>query len=69
MGSCKAVAYGAGLRASEVTPLRVNDIDSERMIIRVIQGKGHKDRNALLSPELLKILRASLQIPDPWFVH
>ncbi|MCH7742369.1 MAG: site-specific integrase [Proteobacteria bacterium] len=52
-----AVAYSAGLRASEVTHLRVNDIDSERKIIHVVQGKGHKDRNALLSPELLKILR------------
>ena len=52
-----AVAYGAGLRASEVTHLTVNDIDSERMIIHVNQGKGDKDRNALLSPELLNILR------------
>ncbi|MCH7742930.1 MAG: site-specific integrase [Proteobacteria bacterium] len=52
-----AVAYGAGLRASEVTHLKVNDIDSERNVIHVVQGKGHKDRNALLSPELLKILR------------
>ena len=52
-----AVAYGAGLRASEVTHLRVDDIDSDRNIIHVVQGKGHKDRNALLSPELLKILR------------
>jgi integrase/recombinase XerD len=52
-----AVAYGAGLRASEVTHLTINDIDSERMIIHVVQGKGNKDRNALLSPELLDILR------------
>jgi integrase/recombinase XerD len=52
-----AVAYGAGLRASEVTHLTVNDIDSERMIIHVKQGKGDKDRNALLSSELLNILR------------
>ena len=52
-----AVAYSAGLRSSEVTHLRVNDIDSERNIIHVVQGKGHKDRNALLSHELLKILR------------
>jgi site-specific recombinase XerD len=52
-----AVAYGAGLRASEVTHLTVNDIDSERMIIHVVQGKGDKDRNAMLSPELLKLLR------------
>ena len=53
-----AVAYGTGLRASEVTHLRVNDIDSDRMIIHVVQGKGQKDRNALLSPELLTLLRA-----------
>ena len=52
-----ALAYGAGLRASEVTHLTVNDIDSERMIIHVVQGKGDKDRNAMLSPELLKLLR------------
>ncbi len=52
-----AVAYGAGLRASEVTHLTANDIDSERMIMHIKQGKGDKDRNALLSPELLNILR------------
>jgi integrase len=44
------VAYGAGLRVSEVANLRVSDIDSERMVIRVEQGKGRKDRNAKLSP-------------------
>ena len=53
-----SVAYGAGLRASEVTHLKVTDIDSERMILRVEQGKGHRDRNALLSPILLKLLRS-----------
>jgi site-specific recombinase XerD len=53
-----SVAYGAGLRASEVTHLKVTDIDSERMILRVEQGKGHRDRNALLSPILLKVLRS-----------
>jgi len=52
------VAYGAGLRASEVTHLKVTDIDSQRMIIRVEQGKGQRDRHALLSPSLLQILRA-----------
>ena len=52
-----SVAYGAGLGASEVTHLKVTDIDSDRMIIHVVQGKGSKDRSALLSPELLKILR------------
>jgi integrase/recombinase XerD len=51
------VAYGAGLRVSEVANLRVSDIDSERMVIRVEQGKGKKDRNAKLSPRLLELLR------------
>jgi site-specific recombinase XerD len=57
-----AVAYSAGLRASEVTHLRTNDIDSECQVIHVVQGKGHKDRNALLSPELLKLLRQWWQV-------
>ena len=49
------VAYGAGLRADEVVHLKVTDIDSERMIIRVEQGKGKRDRQAMLSPALLTI--------------
>jgi integrase/recombinase XerD len=53
-----AVAYGAGLRASEVVHLKVADIDSERMILRVNQGKGQRDRYAMLSPSLLQLLRA-----------
>jgi integrase/recombinase XerD len=52
-----AVAYGAGLRVSEVANLCVSDIDSKRMMIRVEQGKGRKDRNAKLSPQLLELLR------------
>lgn len=52
-----SVGYGAGLRASEITHLKVSDIDSERMILRVEQGKGGVDRHAMLSPELLNILR------------
>jgi site-specific recombinase XerD len=53
-----SVAYGAGLRASEVTHLKVCDINSDRMIIRVEQGKGRRDRYAMLAPSLLELLRA-----------
>jgi site-specific recombinase XerD len=52
------VAYGAGLRASEVVHLTVNDIDSQRMVLRVEQGKGQRDRYAILSSALLELLRA-----------
>lgn len=53
-----SVAYGAGLRCSEVVALRVSDIDSTRMLIRVEQGKGGKDRHGMLSGQLLAILRS-----------
>ena len=52
-----SVAYGAGLRSSEVVRLKTTDIDSDRMVIRVNQGKGAKDRTALLSAALLEQLR------------
>src|SRR4051794_13470912 len=69
-----ATAYGAGLRVSEVVALRVGDVDSERMLLRVELGKGRKDRHAMLSPQLLELLRVwwregrrrSLLLPGGW---
>ena len=52
-----SVAYGTGLRASEVVALKVGDIDSQRMTLRIERGKGDKDRYAMLSPVLLERLR------------
>jgi site-specific recombinase XerD len=52
-----SVAYGAGLRISEVATLKISDIDGERKTLHVEQGKGRKDRYAMLSPALLDILR------------
>jgi integrase/recombinase XerD len=52
-----ALAYGTGLRVNEVVTLKVGDIDSQRMTLRVEQGKGQKDRYAMLSPVLLERLR------------
>jgi integrase/recombinase XerD len=60
-----SVAYGAGLRVSEVASLKVSDIDSERMLLRVEQGKGRKDRYAMLSPVLLELLRDWWRIAQP----
>jgi site-specific recombinase XerD len=51
-------AYAAGLRVSEATHLKVSDIDSQRMVLRVEQGKARKDRYVMLSPRLLDVLRA-----------
>jgi site-specific recombinase XerD len=51
------MAYSAGLRLSEIINLRINDIDSERMQVRVQSGKGNKDRYTLLSPVMLDTLR------------
>jgi len=69
-----ATAYGAGLRVSEVVALKVGDIDSKRMLLRVERGKGGKDRHAMLSPPLLELLRAwwrqgrrrNLLLPGGW---
>lgn len=52
-----SVAYGAGLRVAEVSMLKVRDIDSERMLLRVERGKGGQYRNAMLPADLLKLLR------------
>src|SRR5271154_412272 len=56
-----SVAYGAGLRVAEVASLKVGDIDSARMLIRVERGKGGRYRHAMLSPDLLSLLRARWQ--------
>jgi len=58
-------AYAAGLRLSEVTQLRVADIDSQRMVLRVCQGKGRKDRYVMLSQKLLAVLREYWKIAKP----
>jgi integrase/recombinase XerD len=60
-----SVAYGAGLRVSEVVALKVSDIDSKRMMLRVEQGKGRRDRHAMLSPLLLDLLRDWWRIARP----
>ena len=58
-------AYAAGLRVSEATHLKVTDIDSQRMMLRVDQGKGSKDRYVMLSPRLLDELRAYWKVARP----
>ena len=60
-----SVAYGAGLRVSEVANLKVSDIDSERMTLRVEQGKGQRDRTVMLSPRLLELLRQWWKAAQP----
>src|SRR5712675_1435169 len=60
-----SAAYGAGLRVSEVVALKVSDIDSERMLLHIEQGKGRKDRFAMLSPRLLELLRDWYRIARP----
>ena len=61
-------AYAAGLRVSEAIHLKVTDIDSQRMTLRVDQGKGRKDRYVMLSPRLLEVLRAYWKTfrPELW---
>ena len=67
-------AFLTALRVSEVVALKVGDVDSERMLLRVERGKGRRDRHAMLSPQLLELLRAwwregrrrSLLLPGGW---
>lgn len=63
-----STAYGCGLRVSELVRLKVQDIDGERRLLRVEQGKGAKDRQVVLSPTLLALLRAywSRRHPGHW---
>ena len=60
--------YSTGLRVSEATQLKISDVDSKRMTVRVEQGKGNKDRYVMLSPKLLDILRDYWKMyrPDKW---
>jgi integrase/recombinase XerD len=60
-----SVAYGCGLRVSEIANLKVADIDSARMLIRVEQGKGRKDRFVMLAPDLLDLLRQWWRMKRP----
>jgi integrase/recombinase XerD len=60
-----SAAYGAGLRVSEVVALKVSDVDSQRLLLRIEQGKGRKDRFAMLSPKLLELLRDWYRIARP----
>ena len=60
-----SAAYAAGLRVSEVVALKVSDIDSQRMLLKIDQGKGRKDRHAMLSPRLLELLRDWYRIARP----
>ena len=60
-----SIAYGCGLRVSEIAHLKVTDIDSARMLIRVEQGKGRKDRFAMLSPDILDLLRQWWRVKRP----
>ncbi len=59
------LCYGAGLRVSEAVALKVSDVDSQRMLIRIEQGKGRKDRYTMLSPRLLEMLRTYWRAARP----
>src|SRR3954463_11069821 len=60
-----SAGYGAGLRVSEVVALKVSDVDSRRMLLKIEHGKGRKDRLAMLSPQLLELLRDWWRIARP----
>src|SRR5262249_18917383 len=59
------LAYGAGLRVGEIASVKVSDIDTARMLLRVEQGKRRKDRYAILSPKMLTLLRDWWRIERP----
>jgi len=59
------ICYGAGLRISEAVSLKISDIESSRMLIRIEEGKGRKDRYVMLSPRLLKVLRSYYRATRP----
>lgn len=61
--------YGAGLRVSEAVALKIADIDSQRNLLRIEQGKGHKDRYAMLSPRLLEVLRRYYRAVRPQGIY
>ena len=65
LSAALSIAYGCGLRVSEIVNLKVTDIDSARMLIRVEQGKGRRDRLAMLSPDLLDLLREWWRVKRP----
>jgi len=69
-GAVLTTCYAAGLRISEAVRLKPTDIDSQRMVIRIEQGKGQKDRYVMLSPRLLETLRSYWQVarPKTWAV-
>src|SRR5258707_14432944 len=59
------LCYGAGLRISEAVAVKATDIDSKRMLIRIAEGKGRKDRYVMLSPRLLQVLRSYWRAARP----